>query len=126
MLTAWRSKFAWSAGLLPLPDFAIGHIPATVEGVVIIIIIIQALLVIALPVLVVLGALSSWISLSRNHEYFASALLEGVRIKFYEHMALKALDQTAPSRKRPLAKDRRPSEAEEKAVDGARARAPFP
>lgn len=103
-----------------LPDFAISRIPATVIG--IFIIIIQALLVLALLVLVVLGALSSWMSLSRNQEYFASAALEGMRIRYYEHLARKALDHRAPSRKRPLAKNRCSSEAEDKAVDGARAR----
>lgn len=103
-----------------LPDFAIGRIAATVIGVVVIII--QALLVVALLVLVVLGAFSSWMSLSRNREYFASARLEGVRIRYYEHMARKALDQRAPSRKRSLAKDRCSSEAEDKTTDGARTR----
>ncbi|KAI0130550.1 hypothetical protein BJ170DRAFT_681998 [Xylariales sp. AK1849] len=79
-----------------LPDFNIDRILATVIGVVIIVI--QALLTIALMILTILGAISSWMSLSRNREYFAPHRLEGVRIKYFEHIAAKALDKAAPPR----------------------------
>ncbi|KAK8877083.1 membrane protein [Apiospora arundinis] len=77
-----------------LPDFAINRMVATVIGV--LIIVIQALLVIAVLILVILGAISSWMSLYRNREYFASQRLEGTRIKYYGHIARKALDERAP------------------------------
>ncbi|KAK8023622.1 TRP-like ion channel [Apiospora rasikravindrae] len=77
-----------------LPDFAINRMTATAIGVMIIVI--QAILVIAVLILVILGGISSWMSLYRNQEYFPSERLEGTRIRYYEHIARKALDKNAP------------------------------
>lgn len=77
-----------------LPDLSIDRILATVIGV--IIIVIQAFLTIAVMILIILSGISSWMSLSRNHEYFSSKRLEGVRIRYFEHIATKALDKAAP------------------------------
>ncbi|KAI1080475.1 TRP-domain-containing protein [Whalleya microplaca] len=74
-----------------LPDFKLNRISVTVIGVVIIVI--QCLLTIAMMILMVLGYISSWMSLYRNQEYFPSERLEGVRIQYYEHIARRATDQ---------------------------------
>ena len=49
-----------------LPDYHVARIPTTALG--IIIIVIQGLLVIAVMILIVLGAFSSYMSLTRNRE----------------------------------------------------------
>ncbi|KAI1445227.1 TRP-domain-containing protein [Annulohypoxylon stygium] len=81
-----------------LPDFNLNRIIVTVIGVVIIVI--QALLTIAVMILVVIGGISSWMSLSRNREYFSSEMLEGVRIRYFEHIAQRATDEPPPSKPR--------------------------
>ncbi|KAI0172401.1 TRP-domain-containing protein [Hypoxylon sp. FL1284] len=81
-----------------LPSFNLGRIVVTVIGVAIIII--QCLLTIALMILTVLGGISSWMSLSRNQEYFTSQRLEGVRIQYFEHVARRAADDPLPSKPR--------------------------
>ncbi|KAI2634694.1 TRP-domain-containing protein [Hypomontagnella submonticulosa] len=80
-----------------LPDFNLNRIIVTVIGV--IIIVIQALLTIAVMILIVLGGISSWMSLSRNREYFSSEMLEGVRIRYFEHIEQKATDEPPPKPK---------------------------
>ncbi|KAI1452594.1 TRP-domain-containing protein [Annulohypoxylon moriforme] len=77
-----------------LPDFNLNRIIVTVIGVVIIVI--QGLLTIAVMVLIIIGGISSWMSLSRNREYFSSEMLEGVRIRYFEHIAQSATDQPLP------------------------------
>ncbi|KAI0886075.1 TRP-domain-containing protein [Annulohypoxylon maeteangense] len=77
-----------------LPDFNLSRIVATVIGV--IIIVIQGLLTIAVMILIIIGGISSWMSLSRNREYFSSEMLEGVRIRYFEHIAQRATDETPP------------------------------
>ncbi|XXH05797.1 hypothetical protein Hte_012235 [Hypoxylon texense] len=77
-----------------LPDFNLNRIVVTVIGVVIIVI--QCLLTIALMILIVLGGISSWMSLSRNREYFSSQRLEGIRIQYFEHIARRATDEPPP------------------------------
>lgn len=79
-----------------LPDFNLNRIVVTVIGVVIIVI--QCLLTIALMILIVLGGISSWMSLSRNREYFSSQRLEGVRIQYFEHIARRATDEPPPQK----------------------------
>ncbi|KAH6646060.1 hypothetical protein BKA67DRAFT_525735 [Truncatella angustata] len=81
-----------------LPDFNLDRIVTTVIGVVIIVV--QALITIAILILIVLGGISSWMSLTRNREDFSSQRLEGVRIKYFEHIAIKALDKRAPPAER--------------------------
>lgn len=87
-----------------LPDFQIDRILATVVGVVIIVI--QALLTIAVMILIIIGGISSWMSLTRNHEYFSSERLEGVRIKYFEHIAVRALDKEAPPKEKTKSKSK--------------------
>ncbi|ETS77704.1 hypothetical protein PFICI_09766 [Pestalotiopsis fici W106-1] len=94
-----------------LPDFNLDRISATVVGVVIIVI--QALLVIALLIMIVLSGISSWMSLTRNREYFPSERLEGIRIRYFEHIEAKALDKRAPLEERTRSK-RSSSESEVK------------
>ncbi|KAI5867715.1 TRP-domain-containing protein [Durotheca rogersii] len=77
-----------------LPDFNLDRMVATVIGVVIIVI--QGLLTIAVMILIIIGGISSWMSLSRNREYFSSEMLEGVRIRYFEHIAQKATDELPP------------------------------
>ncbi|OLN86130.1 putative membrane protein [Colletotrichum chlorophyti] len=81
-----------------LPAFAIGRILSTVFG--IIIIVIQGFLVVAVLVLVFLGVLSSWMSLYRNREEFPENL-DGIRIKYYEHVQAKATDLPPPPKPEP-------------------------
>jgi hypothetical protein len=97
-----------------LPDFNLDRIVATVIGVVIIVI--QALLTIAVMVLIILSGISSWMSLTRNREFFSSERLEGVRIKYFEHIADKALDKATPPKERSRSK-RSSSEADEKVAE---------
>ncbi|KAK0609351.1 hypothetical protein B0T17DRAFT_501693 [Bombardia bombarda] len=77
-----------------LPAFNLDRIIATVIGIVIIIV--QGLAVLALIVLMVLSAISSWMSLTRNHEDFSPESLEGVRVRYFERMEGKASDTYQP------------------------------
>lgn len=74
-----------------LPEMNLARIPATVVGFVIIIT--QALCCIALLILIVLSAISSWFSLSRNREEFHPSAWQGLRIKYFEHLASKVEDK---------------------------------
>ncbi|KAI1370730.1 TRP-domain-containing protein [Hypoxylon crocopeplum] len=85
-----------------LPDFNLNRIVVTVIGVVIIVI--QSLLTIAVMILIIIGGISSWMSLSRNREYFSSQRLEGVRIRYFEHVAQKATDEPPPPKPKPVSK----------------------
>ncbi|KAK7973388.1 TRP-like ion channel [Apiospora saccharicola] len=107
-----------------LPELALNRMVATAIGV--IVIVIQALLVIAVMILVILGGISSWMSLYRNREYFSSERLEGTRIKYYEHIAKRALDEKAPlpvekkkRSKKCLSKSKAVDDDEEKAIPKA-------
>ncbi|KAK5654427.1 hypothetical protein OQA88_7337 [Cercophora sp. LCS_1] len=73
-----------------LPEFKLDRIVATVIGV--IIIVIQGLVIIALMILVVLSAITSWMSLTRNREELGAKSLEGIRVKYFENMEAKASD----------------------------------
>ncbi|TDZ48454.1 putative membrane protein [Colletotrichum trifolii] len=81
-----------------LPAFAIGRILSTVFG--IIIIVVQGFLVVAVLVLILLGTISSWMSLNRNREQFPEKL-DGIRIKYYEHIEAKAADLPPPPKPEP-------------------------
>ncbi|KAH8648404.1 hypothetical protein BX600DRAFT_517794 [Xylariales sp. PMI_506] len=80
-----------------LPNFNISRVSATFIGLAIIII--QGLLVIALMILIVLGVISSWMSLTRNREYFSFRILEGIRIRYFEHVGGKALEVAMPPKR---------------------------
>lgn len=77
-----------------LQQFNLARIPTTVIG--IIIIVIQGFLVIGLLILIVLGAISSYMSLTRNHEEFKPHSLENIRMKYFGNMEKKAADLPPP------------------------------
>ena len=81
-----------------LPDFGLSRIVYAVLG--IIIIIVQGFLVVAILVLVVLGSISSWMSLSRNREEFPERL-EDWRVKYFERMDARAPDLPPPPKPDP-------------------------
>jgi len=73
-----------------LPQFNVARIPTTVIG--IIIIVIQGLLVIGLLILIVLSAISSYMSLTRNREEFKPHSWENIRLKYFGAIDKKATD----------------------------------
>lgn len=77
-----------------LDQLKVPRIPTTVIGV--IIIVIQGFLVIGLLVLIVLGAISSYMSLTRNREDFSPHSLENIRMKYYGHLEDKEKDVPPP------------------------------
>jgi hypothetical protein len=77
-----------------LDRFNLDRIIATVIGVVIIVI--QGFLTIALLILIVLGAISSWFSLTRNREEFHPESWDPLRVKYFEHLEMKATDEPPP------------------------------
>ncbi|TVY47286.1 putative membrane protein [Lachnellula cervina] len=77
-----------------LPQFNVARIPTTVIG--IIIIIAQGLLTIGLLILIVLGAFSSYMSLTRNREEFKPHGMENIRMKYFGHVEQKATDLPPP------------------------------
>ncbi|KAI1632418.1 hypothetical protein F4809DRAFT_653318 [Biscogniauxia mediterranea] len=96
-----------------LPDFNLDRLGATVIGLVIIII--QALLTVALFILVILGAISTWLSLSRNREDFSPSRLEGIRVRYYEHIEKRAAG-TLPSPK-PVSESTPPVESKRESME---------
>jgi hypothetical protein len=77
-----------------LPQFNVGRIITTVLGV--IIIVIQGFMVIALLILIALGAISSYMSLTRNREEFKPHGLENIRMKYFATIEKKATDLPPP------------------------------
>jgi hypothetical protein len=77
-----------------LRQFNLPRIPVTVIGVVIIVI--QGFLVIGLLILIALGALSSYMSLTRNREDFKPHGLEKIRMKYFGNLEKKAADLPPP------------------------------
>lgn len=77
-----------------LPQYNVARIPTTVIGV--IIIVIQGFLVIGLLILIVLGAISSYMSLTRNREEFKPHNLENIRMKYFGHLEQKEKDLPPP------------------------------
>ncbi|KAJ4182550.1 hypothetical protein NW755_010316 [Fusarium falciforme] len=72
-----------------LPSFNLSRIVATVFGM--IIIVVQAFLAVAILVLIALGMISTWMSLSRNREEFPKDL-DPIRVRYFEHMEVRAGD----------------------------------
>ncbi|RSL64418.1 hypothetical protein CEP53_004073 [Fusarium sp. AF-6] len=72
-----------------LPSFNLSRIVATAFGM--IIIVVQAFLAVAVMVLIVLGMISTWMSLSRNREEFPKNL-DPIRVRYFEHMEVRAGD----------------------------------
>jgi hypothetical protein len=77
-----------------LPQYNVGRIITTVFG--IIIIVIQGFMVIALLILIVLGAISTYMSLTRNREEFKPHNLENIRMKYFNTIEQKATDLPPP------------------------------
>ena len=77
-----------------LPQLNVARIPTTVIG--IIIIVIQGFLVIGLLILILLSAISSYMSLTRNREQFKPRTLENIRMKYFGHIEQKATDLPPP------------------------------
>ncbi|KAH8811413.1 hypothetical protein F5884DRAFT_669269 [Xylogone sp. PMI_703] len=84
-----------------LPQFNVARIPTTVIGVVIIVI--QGLLVVAMIILMVLGFISSYLSVSRNRPVVKPKFMEPLRVKYLEHAERKATDQ--PREREPEAQE---------------------
>lgn len=89
-----------------LPDIGTERVLATVVG--LIIIVIQTMLIVAIMVLIILGVVSSWMSLTRNREYFSPRILEGTRISYFKHVTLDV-----------VGKKRAPPRAEPKVIRGS-------
>ncbi|KAI9732030.1 MAG: hypothetical protein M1818_007625 [Claussenomyces sp. TS43310] len=77
-----------------LPQWNLARIPATVIG--IIIIVIQGLLTIAVLILVFLSVISSYMSLTRNREAFYPHSWDNMRIKYFGYLERKASDRPPP------------------------------
>jgi hypothetical protein len=77
-----------------LEEINLPRIPTTVIGV--IIIVIQGFLIIGLLILIVLGAISSYMSITRNREEFKPHSLAGIRTKYFAHIEQKATDLPPP------------------------------
>ena len=77
-----------------LPQFNVARIPTTAIGIVIIVI--QALLVIGLMILIVLGAISTYMSVTRNREHIKPRDLETIRLKYFDTINRKAIDLPPP------------------------------
>jgi hypothetical protein len=74
--------------------FNLPRIKTTVIGIVIIVI--QGVVTIILMILIVLGAISSYMSLSRNREGFKPRSWARYRTRYFAHVDQKATDQPAP------------------------------
>lgn len=81
-----------------LPEFNLSRIAATVIGIVIVIV--QGFLAVAVLVLIVLGIISSWMSLSRNREQF-NPHLDQIRVKYFDHIKERAEDSKPSPVSRP-------------------------
>jgi hypothetical protein len=77
-----------------LTQLNVPRIPTTIIGV--IIIVIQGFLVLGLLVLIVLGAISSYMSITRNREEFRPHRLEKIRMKYFGHLEQKEKDLPPP------------------------------
>jgi len=77
-----------------LPRFNLDRILATVIGIVIIVI--QGFLVIGVLILIVLSAISSWFSLTRNREEFKPESWDSLRVKYFNHVETMATDLSPP------------------------------
>jgi Transient receptor potential (TRP) ion channel/ML-like domain len=77
--------------------FNLARIPATVIGIVIVVI--QGILTILLMIAIVLGAISSYMSVTRNRDEFKPKKWAGLRTRYFAHIEQTSTDQPpAPSR----------------------------
>lgn len=76
-----------------LPEHELGRVAATVLG--LIILIVQGFVTLAVMVLIVVGTVSTCMSLSRNTQRFPS-VLEDTRVAYFEHVEHRANDVPGP------------------------------
>ena len=86
------------------PQFGLARITAT--AIAFIIIVIQGLLLIVLMIFIIVGAISSYMSLTRNRERFHPEAWTNIRTRYFRHIELTARDrppspQTLPPPERP-------------------------
>ncbi|KAI1007844.1 hypothetical protein K3495_g383 [Podosphaera aphanis] len=77
-----------------LPNLGLARIPTTIIG--IFIIINQGLLVLGVLTLIVLGAISTHMSLSRNRHKYSPENLKDIRLKYFSHLKQKEKDIPPP------------------------------
>ncbi|CAD0089250.1 unnamed protein product [Aureobasidium mustum] len=80
--------------------FNLERITTTVIGIVIIVI--QGVLVIVTLIAIAVGAFSSYISVTRNHESFRPKRMAGVREKYFKHLDRTATDVPRPPKPEPV------------------------
>lgn len=80
--------------------FGLSRIVATAIGIVIIVI--QGLLTIAVMICIILGAISSYMSVMRNRGTFHPTRWVPIRGKYYEHMDFKVKDIPRPPKTKPV------------------------
>ncbi|EPQ62614.1 Bgt-4772 [Blumeria graminis f. sp. tritici] len=97
-LAVWTlgiSKVATSGlSIAFLPHLKLTRIATTVIG--IIIVIIQGFMVLELLILIILGAISSYISVTRDRKVFKPERLKDIRQKYFDHLAEKERDIPLP------------------------------
>jgi len=74
--------------------FELGRITTTVIGIVIIVV--QGLLTVCLLIAIVVGAISSYMSITRNNEEMKPRSWKPFRERYFKHIDQKATDQPAP------------------------------
>lgn len=75
-------------------NFNLARITTTAIGIVIIVI--QGILTIITLIAIVVGAISSYMSMTRNRDEFRPRRLTGIREKYFQHIDQAATDQTPP------------------------------
>lgn len=76
------------------PRFGLSRILTVVVG--IIIIVVQGALIICMLIAIVVGCISSWMSVRRDHENFEPASLSNHRNRYFTHIEQKASDKPVP------------------------------
>jgi hypothetical protein len=77
-----------------LPQFNLARIPTTIIGV--IIIVIQGFLVVGVLILIVLGTISTYMTITRNREQIRPHGLNGIRDKYFTHLEKTEKDLPPP------------------------------
>ena len=73
------------------PKFGLARITAT--AIAFVIIVVQGILLIVLMVFIIVGAISSYMSLTRNQEHFHPEVLTNLRTRYFRHIELTARDR---------------------------------
>ena len=82
-----------------ITSFNLARIPATIVGV--LIIVIQGVLTVVLLIAIVVGSISSYMSLTRNREDFKPKSWAGMRTKYFTHMEKRAADLPPEQKPKP-------------------------